>query len=201
MTSIPVAGIALALLTTQVANVASNKSVGLGSASLRLELIGQSFTSARDVGVWVIVQNQGQHCRAVMLDQSLAAFPSTSRPYTFLKLEVTDSQGRLVKMEHEHFGLRARFAPADLLTLRCPSLHGWGVPLGVGPWSHPLRPGKYTVRARLTNDVRGFFEANPAELRALAQATGTDQQGLKELLTDFSIESAEVSFEITSPAP
>lgn len=201
MTSIFVVTITVAFLTLQSSNAAQSKSAASISARLRLEPLVQIFTSPRDVGVWVIVENQGQHCRTVMLDQTVAAFPSTSRPYTFVKLEVRDSQGGLLKMEHEHFGLRATFAPADLLTLRCPSLHGWMIPLGVGPWSHPLRPGKYSVRARLTNDVRAFFDANPAELRVLARATGMDQQGLKELLTDFSIDSGEVSFEVTSPAP
>lgn len=190
------------------AAISTLASVGVGiqasstdpvSARLRVEPVERTFATARDVSVWVVVENSGQHCKAVMLGQALAAFPSTSRPYTFLTFEIRDSQDRVVKMEHRHFGLQARFEPADLLALRCVSLHGWGIPLGVGPWTHSLGPGKYTLRAQLRNDVSSFFASNPDQLQRLSSATGIDRQHLKKLLIDFSIEAAEVSFEVAAP--
>jgi hypothetical protein len=171
--------------------------------TLRVEPRAELFPSgANDVAVFppgshvvVAVTIHNLASDTLVVNKTLEAFPGPVRPETALRFEITAEDGSTVPMAHAHFGTRVLYAPGELLILPSGSFHGWYVLLDCYAWEHNLPPGRYSLRARLQNYVRSFFDRNPRALKEWLSLFHNPTEAMS-YLRDFTIESNEVSLEV-----
>jgi hypothetical protein len=153
------------------------------------------ISAGEDLWLRVTLDNGHLGCGSLFITDTFFA-SAADRPQTLLELEIKDADGVPVRRINDSGVIRLRYHVGDLLMLRCGAYYGWRVVVGKPEWEYSLAPGRYTLRARVENRMRAFFEEEPAELSRLLRVTGLDREHVMPLLRDFSVVSDEVRVEV-----